>query len=332
MVQSDYLCSVINITEHIEHLILRHDCVVIPGIGALIAHYIPAYIDTELECIFPPKRKLTFNPSINHNDGLLAMSVARKERVAYESALEIVNEQVKEIQNYIHNQGEVEIGRLGILSLNNDDKSSYLFNPFDTTNVAPSFAGLTAIGVKPLPKVSKTLATKNETRQKDTYYVSRHLLHAVASIMVFLMLGLTLSTPIIDHNLNKASIGISITDGNADVWEPRFDSNPRISLDIAMPDPATSSACIEPSVKAESEECRETAHLDEADEYFLIVASLPSMEKASEYIREHSGSDSMSVLEADGRFRVYVASGATYSEANAYNKSGRYPNAWVCKR
>ena len=288
MVQSDYLCSVINITEHIEHLILRHDCVVIPGIGALIAHYIPAYIDTELECIFPPKRKLTFNPSINHNDGLLL--------------------------------------------LNKDDKSSYLFNPFDTTNVAPSFAGLTAIGVKPLPKVSKTLATKNETRQKDTYYVSRHLLHAVASIMVFLMLGLTLSTPIIDHNLNKASIGISITDGNADVWEPRFDSNPRISLDIAMPDPATSSACIEPSVKAESEECRETAHLDEADEYFLIVASLPSMEKASEYIREHSGSDSMSVLEADGRFRVYVASGATYSEANAYNKSGRYPNAWVCKR
>lgn len=33
--------------QHIEFLLLRHDCVVIPGLGAFIVNMVPAHIDYE---------------------------------------------------------------------------------------------------------------------------------------------------------------------------------------------------------------------------------------------------------------------------------------------
>ena len=45
MTFSHYLCIVNSITRHIEYLILRHDCVIVPELGAFIAQYSPARID-----------------------------------------------------------------------------------------------------------------------------------------------------------------------------------------------------------------------------------------------------------------------------------------------
>lgn len=333
MEQSHYLCSVLTLTGHIEYLILRHDCVVIPGIGALIAHRRPAYIDEELGCIFPPRRNLSFNPEIIHNDGLLANSVARKDNITYDEASSIVSEQVREMQSIIQTQGELALGRLGILTANNEDKSTYLFEPFTATNVSPRLTGLAPVGMKTLSELTSETAEPNESRTKELYYVpvSRNIIQIAASIIVFLMLGFALSTPIIDESANRASMGITLTKGQADIYTPIFDENPYISLNIAYPDQdeACATATERPTTKSRPDSGK---RMNADDRYFLIVASLPSRALADDYISHHSESDSLGVLEADGRFRVYAASGATYSEANSYNKSGHYPDAWVCKR
>lgn len=332
MEQSHYLCRVITLTGHIEYLILRHDCVVIPGIGALIAHRKPAYIDQELGCIFPPGRSLSFNPEIIHNDGLLASSVARKDNVTYDEASAIVSEQVREMQSIIQVQGELALGRLGILYANNENKSTYLFEPFTATNVSPRLTGLVPVGMKTLSELTSE-PSESKKSTKELYYVpvSRNIIQIATSIIVFLMLGFALSTPIVDESANQASMGIAITKGQADIYSPIFDENPYISLNIAYPDQdeACSTVAERPTAKA----CPDSVKRINADDsYFLIVASLPSKALADDYISHHSESDSLGVLEVDGRFRVYAASGATYSEANSYNKSGRYPDAWVCKR
>lgn len=320
------------LTGHIEYLILRHDCVVIPGIGALIAHRKPAYIDEELGCIFPPRRSLSFNPEIIHNDGLLASSVARKEGITYDEALSIVTEQVREMQSIIQAQGEYALGRLGILTARDEDRSTYLFEPFNATNVSPELTGLTAVGMKPLSELTSESTQPEESKTKELYYVpvSRNIIQIAASIIVFLMLGFALSTPIVDESANQASMAITIK-GPADIYTPIFDANPYISLNIAYPDQDEACAVLteSPSAKASSDNGK---RMNADDRYFLIVASLPSKALAEDYIRHHSESDSLGVLEVDGRFRVYAASGATYSEANSYNESGRYPDAWVCKR
>lgn len=328
----------ITLTGHIEYLILRHDCVVIPGIGALIAHRTPARIDAELGCIFPPQRAISFNPDIVHNDGLLASSVARKEKISYEASTSVVNEQVNEIQASVRSQGEFALGRIGVLKLGGNGNSTFLFTPFEATNVAPDLTGLAPVPVKNLAELSKTNASKDRAKKKDFYYVpvSRNIMQIVASIIVFLILGFTLSTPIVDENAYRASMGMTITESTStSQYSPVFDENLRLEFNIAYPDPNEASGIAEERIPDPDNELSSpdaANRMNDSDRYFLIIASLPSRHLAEKYINEYTGPDRLGILEVDGRFRIFVASGATFVEANSYNKSGRYPDAWVCKR
>ena len=46
-----------NLFKHIEYLLLRNDCVIVPGFGAFIATNLPARIDYEKERFYlPPAR------------------------------------------------------------------------------------------------------------------------------------------------------------------------------------------------------------------------------------------------------------------------------------
>ena len=78
----------ITITQHIEYLMMYNDCVVVPGWGALIANYAPSQLqgDTMLK----PRRSIGFNPSITHNDGLLATSIARRHGISYNEACNVI--------------------------------------------------------------------------------------------------------------------------------------------------------------------------------------------------------------------------------------------------
>ena len=85
------------------------------------------------------------------------------------------------------------------------------------------------------------------------------------------------------------------------------------------------------SVKSYNEEVR----LLRTDQYCLIVASLPSRALAEEYI-EMSRNDNLEILEKDGRFRIYAATGesakSTLDNARKVGLMQRYPNAWVCRK
>jgi hypothetical protein len=73
----------------------------------------------------------------------------------------------------------------------------------------------------------------------------------------------------------------------------------------------------------------------ETDAYCLIVASLATRELADEYVAER-GDAAMHILECDGKYRIYVATGATAAQALKPMQSvafaEKYPAAWVCRR
>ena len=89
-----------NISQHIEFLLRRHDCVILPTIGAFIASYKAAHINNEWGIITPPKREIYFNASINNNDGLLANSIARKNRISFEAANRLLLQEIEKIRRY----------------------------------------------------------------------------------------------------------------------------------------------------------------------------------------------------------------------------------------
>lgn len=72
-----------------------------------------------------------------------------------------------------------------------------------------------------------------------------------------------------------------------------------------------------------------------SDEYCLIVASLPTKALAERFIAE-SGNGNFGILEKDGRYRVYAATGTTSNQAYAIARDNglfkRYKGAWVCRK
>ena len=81
-----------NIFSHIAYLLTKHECVIIPGFGALVHSNVPAK-DTMDEDIFsPPFILLGFNSELKHNDGILADSIKKEQKISYNEASKIVSD------------------------------------------------------------------------------------------------------------------------------------------------------------------------------------------------------------------------------------------------
>ena len=80
---------------------------------------------------------------------------------------------------------------------------------------------------------------------------------------------------------------------------------------------------------------RLNVRLSDADKYCLVIASLENRAKAEEYIAK-SGNENLAILEKDGRYRVYAATGEspkqTLNNARQNGLTRRYPGAWVCRK
>jgi cell division septation protein DedD len=75
---------------YISDLLIRHDCVIIPGLGGFVGSYYPASIDPRRHTFHPPYKKILFNTSLRQNDGLLADHIARTEGIPFIEANEKV--------------------------------------------------------------------------------------------------------------------------------------------------------------------------------------------------------------------------------------------------
>lgn len=106
-----------SLTLHIEYLLLRHDCVVVPGMGAFINVRHAARFDEEAGVWYPMTREVRFNPALSHDDGLLANSYARKLEVSFEEGRDALLRDIRQLRQTLEEDGEVTVGHLGILSL-----------------------------------------------------------------------------------------------------------------------------------------------------------------------------------------------------------------------
>ena len=104
---------------------MQGDCVVVPGWGALVASHVPS--TSTQSSINRPSRLIAFNPSIAHNDGLLAMSVARRHNISYDEACKVIADNVTVFRRQLATGSEVPFGRLGFFK--NDDNSKLIFTP-----------------------------------------------------------------------------------------------------------------------------------------------------------------------------------------------------------
>lgn len=344
------------IDRHISYLISRHDCVIVPGFGAFVAQYVPARIDTDHGHISPPARIIGFNQSLDHNDGLLASSIARATRISYDSAVTTVAQQVAALRTQLQSDGEISLGHIGSFT----DKGNGIieFQPFATPIAAPDYFGLAQKTVAKVIKIAKDEETRKDNavsrRRNRLSVIVRNSARVAASIAVILGLGIMLSTPVI---VDRQAPSMASVSSVTTVTPPKATS--AAALLPTKHDPtlylATTSDGFEIAdttgrnrykAKLKATELQRTLRagtaatttairMNESDSYCLIVASLSSAEDAERYLSQ-SKDKSLRCLNKDGKFRIYAATGPTVAEASAPTKSSefskRYPGAWVCHR
>ncbi len=129
-----------HIETYISDLLYRYDCVTIPEFGAFLTKRISARIDESNHTFFPPKKVISFNEQLKHNDGLLASYIADSEKISYEVAVQKISKQVKSIKSFLKEGETLSFNSIGDLVLNSDGK--IVFEPSHNSNFLTEAFGL----------------------------------------------------------------------------------------------------------------------------------------------------------------------------------------------
>jgi hypothetical protein len=110
---------------YISDLLYRYDCVTVPEFGAFLTHRVSAKIHETTHAFYPPKKALSFNEQLQHNDGLLANYIADIEKIPYEVAVEKIAKHVKSIKSYLVEGETIAFENIGDLLLNTEGKINF---------------------------------------------------------------------------------------------------------------------------------------------------------------------------------------------------------------
>ena len=148
-----------SIASHVEYLLRKHDCVVLPGLGALLCRYVPAsFADEDGVTLNPPGRFMAFNGMLTESDGMLASSVARQSGVTGEAATRSVEAEVAQMRAQLALHGELQLGRLGKFISSADGLIS--FEPDEIAGINGYFFGLRPISLRPFAMLHRPAAAK----------------------------------------------------------------------------------------------------------------------------------------------------------------------------
>jgi hypothetical protein len=104
----------LQLTDHIQHLLRDHDCVIIPDFGGLIADYEPARLHPVRHTLAPPAKRVAFNQALTRNDGLLVDAVSKHYHIGAPQARQQVREAVQRMQQELDEQQRTELPGIGI--------------------------------------------------------------------------------------------------------------------------------------------------------------------------------------------------------------------------
>ena len=205
----------ISLIQHIEYLMMNNDCVVIPGWGALIAQYSESFYNEKSHVIQKPQRQVAFNAAVNHNDGLLAQSLIRRERITYTQAVQCIDQNVESFKKLLAQGDELSFGRLGFFHATS--KGHIEFVPFYHETANDEYFGLRSVKFRTLAEIQAEKQAQQQFEQAVAAAMQRRPNHwrrwaqMAASIAVLISLAVLLSTPIIsnqDTNPNYASLNL----------------------------------------------------------------------------------------------------------------------------
>ena len=311
------------IIEHIEYLLTSHDCVVIPGWGALVAQYSDSRYNPVAGHIERPRRELGFNASVDHNDGLLAQSLVRREGVTYDEAMRFVRQSVSAFRQQLAMGNEVSLGRLGYF--HSADGHRIEFTPFYHEQSNDGYYGLRSVKFQPLAvEDRRAQAQADAAAAFSSNAAHRHgwsrAVKVAASILVLMCLTVVLTTPVIVNRNQQDYATLNL---------PTVTKPQQQVLNVPRP-AADTTMCRDTNGAEEQPAEQPTSHLllDEGGNSLLVVASFGSRKQAEAYMQMHPDmARQMQVARASERlYHVFVA--RSYDQTHLYAVRNHLPDGY----
>lgn len=313
-------------------MIAHKDCVIIPGVGAILASYESARIDRSTSILLPPKRVYTFNKDINHNDGTLACSIARAESIRYELACKKMESEIESMQHTLHSIGEITIGNIGALRYSKQD-DTIQFDPTACKSVAATNMWLPTLKLGSkitfvAPEKAKVRIVKSPIIKKPES-LFRRITRITASIA--LVAGVFFLATLLPSNHSDEAMKASLA--------PEFTANDSESLEEAWETITLTTSNeykqyseIDGTISDHRHATDDNSVVNES-KFYVIVAAVRSSEEADRFISQHSG-DALKSMAYKNLYVVYNSESSDKNEAFnlCCEAAKKYPGAWICTK
>ena len=302
---------------------------ILPGIGAFLAHNVPASYNAKEQIFMPPHRELGFNPNITVDDALLLSEYVSAENCTYDNAEKRLSHDITSLRRVLASKGVCCFGELGTFHM--DINGTISFVPNENAIDDPENYGLEPLS---LPLLSQCKERTIVIKQRD---FSRYIAIAAAVILAFFIV-----TPISDNAYEMQASIAQITTKSTVTSEVVKEVEEYSISPIA--DTVSENIHTEPKEIVQETVKEVTTSIEEAVEeaamatapqkiYSIIVASSPNAKNAELAIKEltRKMKAEYTVVVGGGRHRISIGDYSNMGDANdaiALIKN-TFPDAWV---
>ena len=350
-----------NIPFHIAYLLIQHECVIVPGLGAFVVSSSDREKTNQQGFLSPPKNFLGFNPEIKHNDGLLADSIVKEKSFSFKEANLLINQYVRNLLISLDRGKKVQIPGVGTFySIDN----KRLFQPDRILSCNALYYGLSGFSMPYLRDLKNPHLTPNifpEKKDKEIVLipVNRKFISYCGSIAAAFIAMCFIPTPLNNsrfsssiHTRYASIIDLSMQNRineETDVSEPKIQTPTDLSLSQAKVE-TPSRVEIEIPSQTETETLLQAETVTSARpkivkptkstafHYYIIVASSPNQSLAKKSLANvQSKFKNAAVLFSDNKYRIYVKRFEDKTEAIMFLDQFRKDNpkqydAWLLKQ
>ncbi len=346
--------NVIELERHIEILLLSNDCVIVPDFGGFMAHHVDARYDGRDNMFLPPLRTVGFNPQLQMNDSLLALSYVEAYDISYPEALQRIANEVAELRQTLENTGKYELNDIGTIILNED--GNYIFEPCEAGILTPELYGLGGFNMLPLDQVGTDESLENgatativdmpakpnavfindsddEEDEASAEFVSikKSWLRNIAAACVAIIAFFAFSTPLSTPTVQKSQIDTGMLNCIM----------PKETVKAAQPQELVlgNATQAEESIPAKPTSMTQDSELQASTSayYSIVLASRVTKRNAASYAEmlQDKGFKETRVLITNNNVKViygtYATEGEAYSALNRLHTYEAFADGWITK-
>lgn len=153
--------------KYIAQLLYRYQCVTVPEFGSFLTEVRSARLQPNTYTFYPPKKVVSFNALLKKNDGLLIHHISQTERIPYNEAVSLVQQEVSLWKKVLESREILELKNIGEIRLNAEN--NLVFTAVENTNYLTESFGLSSV-VSPVIRRNYIQETIQETQKEETVF------------------------------------------------------------------------------------------------------------------------------------------------------------------